>query len=110
MKKNGRLLPNWVPNIIIISFFLIMHAFLYSKVFALSYKLSNISNKYETLKGLNQYYHVEFLKETSEQNIMEKMHKMKLSLITPSDWKIETIKIKHNTKNKSNGRAEAAVR
>ncbi|MCL5408725.1 MAG: hypothetical protein M1135_01700 [Candidatus Omnitrophica bacterium] len=110
MKKNGRLLPNWIPNTIIISFFLLIHVFFSSKNIALGYRLSNISNKYETLEGLNQYYNVEFLKETSEENIMEKLNKMHLALETPKDWKIKTIEINREHKNKSDGKAEAATR
>ncbi len=110
MKKNGRLLPNWVPNIIIISIFLLIHVFLSAKIIALSYKLSNISNKYETLKDLNQYYHVEFLKKTSEESIMKKMNKDNLALETPDNWRIKIIKVNPYNKNKSNGKAEAAVR
>jgi hypothetical protein len=109
MKKNGRLVPNWIPNTIIISFFLLIHVFFSAKIIALNYRLSNVSNKYDTLKGLNQYYHVKFLEETSEASIMKKIKQMHLSLKTPSDWKIKTIELT-NYKNKSNGKAEASTR
>jgi hypothetical protein len=110
MKKRGRLLPNWIPNIMIISFVVFINVFFSCQIIAISYKLSKMSDTYQNLKSWGQYYHAQILKEISEENIREKAEKMGLALKIPESWKIQEINDNQYVTNQNNGKREESVR
>lgn len=110
MKNKGRLLPNWVPNIILFSVFFFLIVYFSCKSIALGYKMSKLAGTCQDLKSWNQYYRTEVLKEFSEEKIRLKVEKMNLSLSVPEDWRIKEIEDTRILTGKNNGKVEASTK
>ena len=110
MKKKGRLLPKWIPNIILFSVFFLLSIYFSCKIISTGYKMTKLNGSYKTLKSWNQYYKALVLKEFSPVNIKSKIQDMNLALLVPEKWRIKDVEISEVPAGKNNDKAEAATK
>jgi len=105
------MLPDWVPNLLLASFFIFCYLVFSCKIITISYRISSLDKTYKQLKGWNQYYHTQILKEFSLDRVKSRVVKADPLLEIPGDWRvIEVEEPKTCGKGNDGNRAEAATR